>query len=323
MRLYSKQNIADTIIAMKNSGRLAHAILITGEKGTGKKVAARYIACMILCEKGNACGECRHCRRIENNTHPDVICPERSGKKRIYSKDTIRGVCSDAFIYPNDCDSKIYILSDCENFEEPAQNLMLKLIEEPPDNVYFIFTAEERSAFLPTILSRVITLGVSDCSPEDCEIALENMGIYDSTNIKKAVLRFHGNIGNCINYLEGGETTDLVSLCISIIDCIIGADEYAIIAALAGIGENRDKIRGVLLFIDKVIRDACILRIISSNEKSALISCYPEGAKKLSDRLSFRRARIIHEAICKTMEYCSGNVNVSVAVSALGGVLVG
>jgi DNA polymerase-3 subunit delta' len=56
-----------------------------------------------------------------------------------------------------------------------TQNLMLKLIEEPPDHAYFIFTASGKSAFLPTILSRVIALGVSECSEQECREALADM----------------------------------------------------------------------------------------------------------------------------------------------------
>ena len=59
LKLYSKDTLVSSINAMKQSGRLAHAFLLTGEKGVGKKIAAKYIAMTILCENGNACGECR------------------------------------------------------------------------------------------------------------------------------------------------------------------------------------------------------------------------------------------------------------------------
>lgn len=323
MILYSKQGIVGNINAMRDSSRMPHAFLLIGEKGVGKKVMSKYIAKVLMCEHGNACGECRHCRRIENNTHPDVILPERSGKKQIYNKETMRGICSDAFVFPNDCDCKIYIFADCESIEEATQNLMLKLIEEPPDHVYFIFTASNRSTFLPTILSRVITLGVSECTPADCRSALLDMKKYSLEQIDGAVMRFHGNIGSCVNYIENGEIADVTAHCQNIVDGIITADEYSIIKALSEMGENRDKIRIILTFLDKTIRDACIIRINSDGGNAALIGCYPEGAVKLSEKLSFRRAELIHDAIYEAIGQCASNVNVLAAMSALGGIIAG
>ncbi len=322
MILYSKEGVVNNLLAMKNTGRMAHAFLLVGEKGVGKKVMASYIAKLLMCENGNACGECRHCRRIDKNTHPDVIRPERSGKKLIYNKETMRNVCTDAFISPNDCDSKVYIFADCENIEEATQNLMLKLIEEPPDPVYFVFTAVNRSIFLPTILSRVITLGVNECSVDDCKAALMDMGTYQELQIKDALLRFHGNIGSCMEYLNGSELADIVSHCKNIVDGMIISDEYFVLKSLSEIGENRDKVKSVLNILDKVVRDACVIRLNSEGGKAALIGCYPEGAEKLSTRISFKRAESVHEAINNTIGYCNGNVNVAVAMSALGGLLI-
>ena len=100
IKLWSKDSFVSALESMKRNGRMAHAFLLTGEKGVGKKTAADYIAMTLLCERGGdvPCGECRHCRRILENTHPDVIRPEKSGKKQIYNRETLRRVCSDAYV---------------------------------------------------------------------------------------------------------------------------------------------------------------------------------------------------------------------------------
>lgn len=310
---------------MKTGGRMAHGFFLTGEKGVGKKTAAAYIAKVLMCESctdGVPCGKCRHCRRIDENIHPDVIRPERSGIKQIYSRDTIREVCSDAFTAPNDCDAKVYIFSDCESIEERSQDLMLKLIEEPPDTAYFIFTAADRSALISTILSRVITFGISECSEEECRRALADMGKYTSGQIEKAAEAYHGNIGSCIEYLENGAAAENAVLCIRIIDSLTKNSEYELNKALYDIGENREKIKDVLALTDKVIRDVCIIRL-NGKENVPLIGCYGSGAERLAERLSFRRAENIHNILCRTIDYCKANVNVPVAMSALSGQLMG
>ena len=325
MILYSKDNITKAVTAMKTGGRMAHGFFLTGEKGVGKKTAAAYIAKVLMCESctdGVPCGKCRHCRRIDENIHPDVIRPERSGIKQIYSRDTIREICSDAFTAPNDCDAKVYIFADCESIEERSQDLMLKLIEEPPDTAYFIFTAADRSALNSTILSRVITFGISECSEEECRRALADMGKYTSEQIEKAAEAYHGNIGSCIEYLENGAAAENAVLCTRIIDSLIKNSEYELNKALYDIGENREKIKDVLALTDKVIRDVCIIRL-NGKENVPLIGCYGSGAERLAERLSFRRAENIHNLLCRTIDYCKANVNVPVAMSALSGQLMG
>lgn len=313
IKLWSKDSFVSALKAMKRNGRMAHAFLLTGEKGVGKKTAADYIAMTLLCERGGdvPCGECRHCKRILENTHPDVIKPEKSGKKQIYNRETIRGICSDAYVKPNDCDAKVYIFTDCESVEEGTQNLMLKLIEEPPDTAYFIFTAVSRSVFLPTVLSRVITIGIPECTEEDCKTALADMGFSEEA-IGGAVERFHGNIGNCLDYLKGGETAENAEICRSVTAAIAAGDEYGLLTALHSIGENRNRIKLVLELADKTIRDACVMRLGTA----PMISCDPKGAEALSRKISMRRAELIHEAIGQVIVHCGMNMNVPSELSA-------
>lgn len=324
MILYSKDGVTNAVASMKKNDRMAHGFLLQGEKGAGKKTTALYIAKTLMCENvtdGVPCGSCRHCRRIEQGTHPDVIIPERSGKLMIYNVETIERMYEDAYVMPNDCDCKVYILPDCENIQERTQNMMLKLIEEPPSHAYFIFTAADKNVFLPTIISRVITFGVPECKEDECRKALGELEKYTTEQIDEAVSVFHGNIGCCIEYLEGNSCAEEVKLCRGIIDGIISGDEYALYKALYDIGENREKIRNVLTLADKVIRDVCIIRL-EGRDKAELTGCYRNGAELLSDRLSFKKAENIHDILLQNIWYCSSNVNVSAAMAALSGALM-
>ncbi len=320
IKLYSKDALVSSVAAMKRGGRMAHAFLLTGERGVGKKFSADYIAMTLLCEKGGEvpCGECRQCRRILENIHPDVIKPEKTGKKQIYNRDTMRFVCSDAYVTPNDCDAKVYIFTDCENIEESTQNLMLKLIEEPPDTAYFIFTAVSAGVFLPTIRSRVITMGIPECSEEDCGAALADMG-YAPDKISEALECFHGNIGGCTDYLKNGETAENVRLCRGIVSAMASGDEYGLLTALYNIGEDRRRIKTVMELADRTVRDACVMRLGSA----AMIGCDPKGAELLSRKISVRRAEFIHEAILKVCAHCGMNMNVLPEMSAFACAVMG
>lgn len=320
--LYGKTSVTEPIKAMVTHGRTAHGFLLTGEKGVGKKTCALYIAKSILCENsrnGVPCGVCRQCKRIDEGTHPDVITPERSGKTLVYKAETIREMYDDAYTMPNDCDAKIYILPDCESLQERTQNILLKLIEEPPDYAYFIFTAQSKGTFLPTILSRVITLGIPECSDEECAAALREKGIYTEEQIKSAAEAFHGNIGRCESCLDG-EGLEAAELCRKIVACMASSDEYGLCRVLAEIGENRDNVKDILVMLDKVMRDVCEVRLYGEN--AVFIGCCKDGAKKLAERMSFKKALHIHEIIGKNINYCNANINVPLAMSALCGEII-
>jgi DNA polymerase-3 subunit delta' len=283
----------------------------------GKKTLAKYMAMLILCKNGG-CGECRDCRRIETGVHPDVIMPERTGKKRIYTRETVRKMCADMHTAPNDCDGRVYILTDCEGFEENTQNLTLKAIEEPPDHVYFIFTAQSKDIFLPTILSRVITLGVSESSPEECYEALSDMGLYAESQIREAIEVCHGNIGDCKEYLDGGEIAASADHCRKIINALTTANEYELLKALNGIGDNREKLVSALSMARKSVRDACALKAGAGK----VIGCYRSGAEKLAERISYRRAETVYESMGKAITNIKSNATATAAMSALAGQIV-
>ncbi len=322
MILYSKDNVIDAVSSMKLNNRMSHGFLLTGEKGVGKKTLAQYIAKTLMCDvpiDGKPCGVCRQCRHIDEKIHPDVIRPQRSGIKQIYARDTVRKLLSDAYVKPNDCNVKVYIFEDCENFEESTQNLMLKLIEEPPEPVYFVFTAPDKSVFLPTILSRVITFGVPEPTEAECSEALS--GKYAPEDIQNAVEAYHGNIGKCTEYLENGAAAEEAELCRRIIYAIADENEYDVNKAIFDIGDKRDRIKSVLSLVDKVVRDSCVIKV--DRENAVLIGCSRNGAYQLAEKISFRRAQHIHECLNRTMEQCSANVNPVVAAAALSGAVTG
>jgi DNA polymerase III delta prime subunit len=137
----------DLIQTMRERDRLPHSILFYGGEGSGKTEMAIFTAKTILNDENP--------RLIEENKHPDVFWVEHSGKLGGFSVETIRNVCSEAFIQPNNSYAKIYIFDDADNITNQAQNALLKLVEEPPDTVYFIFTAKSKSIFLDTMISRM------------------------------------------------------------------------------------------------------------------------------------------------------------------------
>ena len=101
-KIYSNENVLNTLTSMISSGRLSQALLIYGQAGLGKKTIAKYIAAQILCkdDKNAPCGECKNCKMIAHNSHPDVSWIIHSQKNKAFSVDNLRNLTLDAYIYP-------------------------------------------------------------------------------------------------------------------------------------------------------------------------------------------------------------------------------
>ncbi len=135
-------------------GKIPHAFALVSEEYID---AAKNIAASIICEKRcfPACGVCRHCIKMKKGIHPDFIEISPLKGKVFIGVDAIRQLRSDAYIRPNDADAKVYFINGACSMNEAAQNALLKILEQPPENVYFILGDKRKNELLPTVLSRV------------------------------------------------------------------------------------------------------------------------------------------------------------------------
>lgn len=318
MTIYGKEQSLGLLEAMRRSNRQPHSYLLYGEKGVGKKTLARYLTAQLLCEEADApCGKCRSCRSVEHGQHPDVTVAAHSGKLGGFSVDTIRHICTDAYIIPNNGARKVYLFEDADRITVQAQNALLKLVEEPPDCTYFIFTAADKHIFLDTILSRVSSLGITPCSEQTCRQALLDLG-YDESSAAEAITAFHGNLGQCIDYLTDETTKTAVGRIRVIADCLVRRDEYGLLAALTAASTEKQELRLCLDLFDRLLRDAIVLR----GGTGMCIGCDPHGAMTLSSRLTLRSVESMHRAVGNTIRQIDGNVSPALAVSALCGAVM-
>jgi len=137
-----------------------HAYLVLSSDYTVRTETASLIAKSMLCtgKKDNEtqpCGCCPHCIKLEAHTHPDCIYVGKGAKTSV---EDIRAIENEAYLAPNESDSKVFVLENADEYNVQSQNALLKIIEEPPINVRFVFTASSAGGILPTVRSRVCTL---------------------------------------------------------------------------------------------------------------------------------------------------------------------
>lgn len=143
--------------------RIPHAIIIEGEKGSGKSVLTKHIIAAFLCsEAEKPCGECKSCRMVFAGTHPDVIYVAPEKDKKNINVNQIRNMRNEAYIRPQFCSRKAFNIDFADTLNTQSQNTILKVLEEPPGDVLFILQVNSRASLLPTILSRCVTYTLSE-----------------------------------------------------------------------------------------------------------------------------------------------------------------
>ena len=142
-----------TLARSLESGRMAHAWLLAGPAHVGKMTLALDLARMVNCiaeEVGDRpCDECRQCQRISNSLHADVRIVSQGGstsgvtRRTAISVEQIRESQREAVLKPYEGRYRVFIIEDAENFTQEAANALLKMLEEPPDDVIFVLLASE------------------------------------------------------------------------------------------------------------------------------------------------------------------------------------
>ncbi len=316
-QIYGNDAALHLIRTMARSGHMPHACLIYGEKGLGRKTLAQYLAMTALCTgTAQPCGSCSSCRKAAKGIHPDIIRVEHSGKKQGFSVDTIRAVCRDAIIVPNDGERKVYLFTDCDNMDIRAQNTLLKLTEEPPPHVLLVFTAESRNVFLETMLSRMVPLAVCPCTEEECRNALLAADCTPA-DAERAVQVCGGNIGRCLEWLHSEEMQTMTKHIAELTAAAAARRSYEVLRILAAYEKDRQTAAELLRLLDLQLRDALVLKYTQAH----LTGCDRQSAQALSQVLTVSRAAQLHRAVQEAYDALQANVSPRLVLAALGGQL--
>ena len=152
--LVGQQPIKQALSNALTTGRIAHAYLFTGPRGTGKTTTARIFAKALNCEHGptaTPCGKCGNCVQITEGTSMDVQELDAASNRGV---EDIKNLNKNADFAPVNCRYKVYIIDEAHILTTEACNALLKTLEEPPAHVVFILATTEPQKILPTIHSR-------------------------------------------------------------------------------------------------------------------------------------------------------------------------
>jgi DNA polymerase III subunit delta' len=136
--------------------KIPNALLFTGNPGAGRHRAALWLAKALNCAAGGPepCNRCRSCTKITGHLHPDMIRVGPADSKKAITISQIRQISAVTATRPHEAAARMVLISSAHQMNLQAQNALLKALEEPPGNTFFILAARDTAGLLPTILSR-------------------------------------------------------------------------------------------------------------------------------------------------------------------------
>ena len=190
--------------------RVSHAYIFEGEKGCGKKLMTEIFAKTLQCEgEQKPCGKCSSCLQIAHHNHPDVIWVKHEKANLIKVEDIRDQLINTIDIRPYKGPYKIYIIDEAEKMNIQAQNAILKTIEEPNGYAILFLLTQSRGAFLPTILSRCITMSVKPVSTGQIKAYLTQKEGIDAGRADFYAGFSMGNLGKAISMANSEEFNEL------------------------------------------------------------------------------------------------------------------
>lgn len=187
-----QEHITSTLQNEVSSGRLNHAYLFTGSRGTGKTTCAKILAKAVNClnpQNGNPCGECEICKGIDDGSILDIVEMDAASNRKI---DDIRQIIDEVQFKPTKCKYRVYIVDEVHMLTQEAFNALLKTLEEPPEHVIFILATTEVHKLPQTIRSRCQRFDFHRIPPRaiadrvEYVVSQENADITDSAALMLA-----------------------------------------------------------------------------------------------------------------------------------------
>ena len=220
--------VTQTLKSQMVSGKLSHAYLFTGSRGTGKTSSAKILAKAVNCENpqdGNPCNCCKSCRAIDAGSCMDVLEIDAASNNGV---DNVRDLRDDAIYTPSQVKKRVYIIDEVHMLSVSAFNALLKIIEEPPEHLLFILATTELHKVPATILSRCQRFSFRRISQEDIAARLQYVAYQENIDLDAAAARVLARLADggmrdglslldqCASATAGELNTDRVYACLGI-----------------------------------------------------------------------------------------------------------
>ncbi len=308
-----------------NANRLAHAYIIEGGEGCGKRTLANLISAAASCsESSRPCMECINCYKILRAQSPDVITVGADKDRVQISVDVIRRLREDTAVAPNDLSRKFYIIPRADTMNVQAQNAMLKILEEPPPYVMFLLLCERADDLLPTIRSRAPIYRV-EALPDDVIIealksneSAKELSKNDPDAFYAAVRLAHGSLGKAIQLTDpqsAAECLKIYKKAERYIELLANrrdsASELAFFEYSSKLvnSKERDELKDIYSLLSDAIRDLINVKLTKS--PSPIFYITPDKARENADRFALSKLMTLLDVFVSAHDSLERNSNIN------------
>lgn len=298
--------------------KVSHAYIINGPDKSGKMMLAEAFAAALQCEKGGnePCQECHSCKQAAGHNQPDIIYVTHEKPNTISVDDIRTQLNNDIDVKPYSSTHKIYIIDEAEKMNQQAQNALLKTIEEPPAYAVILLLTTNAAAFLPTILSRCVTLNIK--AVQDEKIKKYLMSDYQIPDYQADICAAfaQGNVGKAIRLASSDDFNEMKSSALQLIKRLNEIDLYEMTAAVKQISEYKLEINDYFDLMMVWYRD--VLYFKATGDVNGLIfkdEVY--DIKRQAEKSSYSGVEVIIEALQKAKLRLNANVNFDLVIELL------
>ena len=324
-----QEHVTETLQRQVAEGRLSHAYLFTGTRGTGKTTCAKILAKAVNCEhpeNGNPCNKCSSCLGIESGGFLDVMELDAASNNGV---DHVRALRDEAIYSPAQVKKRVYIIDEVHMLSIAAFNALLKILEEPPEHLMFILATTELHKVPATILSRCQRFAFRRILPREIVGRLNYIAEQEGIDLRPdgAELLAHiadGALRDALSLLDqcaaAGGTIDSAAVLdalglagnlqtAQLMDCVLRRDTKAALLLLHRLYGSGKDVGAVLGELSVLARDLLISKTAPEGGAALLTGGYDsqtmDGLLRQADS-----ARLI--AICTTLQRTAADMNVSV-----------
>lgn len=315
--------------------KVSHAYIINGPDKSGKMMLAEAFAQTLQCEQVRkamraenekqadgqtaeieACMECHSCKQAIGRNQPDIIYVKHEKPNTISVDDIRTQVNNDIVIKPYSSEYKIYIIDEAEKMNVQAQNALLKTIEEPPAYAVLILLTVNADSFLPTILSRCVTLNIKVVPDETIKKYLMSHYQVPDYQADVCVAFAQGNVGKAIQLASSDNFNDLKASALQLIKRLDDIDLYEMTEAVKQISEYKMEINDYFDLMMIWYRDVLLFKA-TKDVNGLIFKDEVYDIKRRAEKSSYGGIETILEALQKAKIRLNANVNFDLTIELL------
>ena len=276
-----QQAVTQTLRTQLRTGKLSHAYLFTGTRGTGKTSCAKILSKAVNCldpQDGNPCNHCAACKAIDSGSCMDVLEIDAASNNGV---DQVRALRDDAIYTPSEVKKRVYIVDEVHMLSMAAFNALLKIIEEPPEHLMFILATTELHKVPATILSRCQRFSFRRLLQEDIASRLNYIAYEEGIDLEPEACRLLARLADgalrdgaslldqCASAASGPVTAELVYSALGLagekrtaqlMDAVAGRNSKTALELFSGLYASGKDIAAMLDELTALSRDLLILK---------------------------------------------------------------